>query len=103
MNDNTQNQQPVADNEQQPVISEAHDEAADIEEVSVVRPPRHHRREPQEDKYFKIRNILNIIFMLGAVVGMAVFYFGTRTTGTNIIITAIAFKVIECFFRLIRQ
>ena len=64
MNDNTQNQQPVADNEQQPVISEAHDEAADIEEVSVVRPPRHHRREPQEDKYFKIRNILNIIFML---------------------------------------
>lgn len=103
MNDNTQNQQPVADNEQQPVISEAHDEAADIEEVSVVRPPRHHRREPQEDKYFKIRNILNIIFMLGAVVGMAVFYFGTRTTGAIIIITAIAFKVIECFFRLIRQ
>lgn len=42
MNDNTQNQQPVADNEQQPVISEAHDEAADIEEMSVVRPPRHH-------------------------------------------------------------
>ena len=41
--------------------------------------------------------------MLGAVVGMAVFYFGTRTTGTIIIITAIAFKVIECFFRLIRQ
>ena len=34
MNDNTQNQQPVADNEQQPVVSEAHDEAADIEEVS---------------------------------------------------------------------
>lgn len=98
MNDNTQNQQPIADNEQQPVVSEAHDEAADIE-----RPPRHRRREPQEDKYFKIRNILNIIFMLGAVVGMAVFYFGTRTTGTIIIITAIAFKVIECFFRLIRQ
>ena len=103
MNDNTQNQQPVADNEQQPVVSEAHDEAADIEEMSTVRPPRHHRREPQEDKYFKIRNILNIIFMLGAVVGMAVFYFGTPTTGTIIIITAIAFKVIECFFRLIRQ
>lgn len=103
MNDNTQNQQPVADNEQQPFVSEAHNEAADIEEVSTVRPPRHHRREPHEDKYFKIRNILNIIFMLGAVVGMAVFYFGTRTTGTIIIITAIAFKVIECFFRLIRQ
>ena len=73
------------------------------EPTGIERPVRPHRRPASEDKYFKIRNILNIIFMLGAVVGMTVFYFGTRTTGTIIIITAIAFKVIECFFRLIRQ
>ena len=75
----------------------------ETETSDMRQPERHHRRDASNDKYFKIRNILNIIFMLGAVVGMAVFYFGTRTTGTIIIITAIAFKVIECFFRLIRQ
>lgn len=63
----------------------------------------HHRRAPQVDKYFKIRNILNIIFMLGAIVGMGVFYFYDRTLGTIIIITAMAFKMAECCFRFIRQ
>ena len=64
---------------------------------------RHHRRNPADDKYFKIRNTLNIIFMLGAIVGMGVFYFQNRTTGTIIILTAMAFKIAECCFRFIRQ
>lgn len=64
---------------------------------------RHHRRGPADDKYFKIRNILNIIFMLGAIVGMGVFYFHDRTLGTIIILTAMAFKIAECCFRFIRQ
>ena len=63
---------------------------------------RNHRR-PSDDKYFKIRNVLNIIFMIGAVIGMAVFYFSDSTMGTVIILTAMAFKIAECCFRFIRQ
>ena len=74
------------------------------DDMSVVqRPGRRHRRAPQDDKYFKIRNILNIIFILGAIAGMAVFYLKDTTTGTLIIITAMAFKLAECCFRFLRQ
>jgi len=67
------------------------------------RPTRRHRRRPEDDKYFKIRNILNIIFMIGAVVGVIVFCFKDQTMGTIVILTAMAFKIAECCFRLIRQ
>lgn len=86
--DNEQTTQDLKDTEQQP--------------TSAVRPERHHRR-PEDDKYFKIRNTLNIIFIIGAIVGMAVFYLHDRTMGTIIILTAMAFKIAECCFRFIRQ
>lgn len=73
------------------------------ESTCLERPHRFHRRPASEDKYFKIRNVLNIIFMLGAIVGMGVFYFHNRTMGTIIILTAMAFKIAECCFRFIRQ
>ena len=73
------------------------------ESTGLDRPHRFHRRPASEDKYFKIRNVLNIIFMLGAIVGMGVFYFHNRTMGTIIILTAMAFKIAECCFRFIRQ
>lgn len=73
------------------------------ESTGLERPHRFHRRPASEDKYFKIRNVLNIIFMLGAIVGMDVFYFHSRTMGTIIILTAMAFKIAECCFRFIRQ
>ena len=73
------------------------------ESTGLERPHRFHRRPASEDKYFKILNVLNIIFMLGAIVGMGVFYFHSRTMGTIIILTAMAFKIAECCFRFIRQ
>lgn len=88
-------------------ITPIHDETNTIGEnenmQTVRRPMRHHRRDASNDKYFKIRNILNIIFMLGAIAGMALFYFHDRTTGTIVILTAMAFKMAECCFRFIRQ
>ena len=72
-------------------------------EPQPIRQPRHHRRNKYDDKYFVIRNILNIIFILGAIAGMAVFYFHDQTLGTIIILTAMAFKIAECCFRFIRQ
>ena len=64
---------------------------------------RHRRPEEEKDRYFKLRNILNILFMLGAVTGMLVYYFSAQATGTIIILTAILFKVAECCLRFIRK
>ena len=64
---------------------------------------RHRRPEEEKDRYFKLRNILNILFMLGAVTGMLVYYFSAQVTGTIIILTAILFKVAECCLRFIRK
>lgn len=75
----------------------------DIEQNSSAIHPRHRIPDKSEDKYFKIRNVLNIIFMLGAIAGMAIFYFQDRTIGTIVILTAMAFKIAECCFRFIRQ
>lgn len=67
-------------------------------------PYRHQRREPKErDKYFKLRNVLNIIFMIGAIVGCAVFYYSDHITGTIIIFAAMAFKFVECALRLFNR
>lgn len=66
--------------------------------------PRHRRGEQEDsrDKYFNLRNWLNIIFMLGAVAGMIVYFFTSHTVGTVIIVIAMLFKVAECCLRFIR-
>lgn len=65
--------------------------------------PRHHRlMEELEDKYLHIRNILNIIFMLGAIAGVAIYFLANTTVGTIIILAAMVFKIVECCLRFIR-
>lgn len=49
-----------------------------------------------------LRNILNTIFVIGAAVGMATYYWGSKETGTYIIIGAMAFKFIEVTVRLLK-
>lgn len=53
------------------------------------------------DRFFKVRNCLNIVFILGAIAGMAVYYFGNTTIGIIVIIIAMVLKFIECVLRLI--
>lgn len=54
------------------------------------------------DRFLKIRNWLNIIFILGAVVGMATYYSGDTKVGTIVIVVAMVFKFVECILRFIR-
>ena len=71
---------------------------------STARRPDHriHRHEPA-DRFLHIRQWLNIIFMLGAVVvGTVYFLADTTTVGTVIILAAMVFKIIECLLRFIR-
>ena len=58
--------------------------------------------DKEPDRFLGIRNILNIIFMLGAVIGLIFYFFIHQTIGTIVILTAMAFKVVECILRFIR-
>ena len=55
-----------------------------------------------DSRILKIRQILNIVFMIGAVVGVIIYFYSDRETGTYIILTSIVFKIIECALRLIK-
>lgn len=55
-----------------------------------------------DDRFFKIRNILNIIFILGAIIGVLLYVYSTQTVGTIIILISMVFKIIECILRFIR-
>lgn len=71
---------------------------------STVRRPDHrmHKQE-RKDRFLYIRQWLNIIFMLGAVIGVIVYFLADlTTTGTIIILVAMVFKIIECVLRFIR-
>ena len=52
-----------------------------------------------QDKFLKIRNVLNIIFMAGAIVGILLYFYTDRTVGTITILSAIVFKMIESILR----
>lgn len=62
--------------------------------------PRHHTRpKPTRDKFFVLRQIFNIIFMVGAVIGCVVYIKVNDTMGAILIIIAMAFKMAECVLR----
>lgn len=57
------------------------------------------REEKPRDHFFKLRNVLNIIFMLGAIAGVLIFFFAGKTLGTIVILAAMVFKIVECSLR----
>ena len=50
----------------------------------------------------KIRNWLNLIFMIGAVIGVIWYLTKDKTVGTYIILTAMCFKIAESSLRMIK-
>lgn len=68
----------------------------------IYRRRRGENEDNGEDKYRMLRQILNILFMLGAVVGAIVYFYYGRDLGTIIILVSMAFKLAECVFRLLK-
>lgn len=59
--------------------------------------------EERPERFKALRQWLNIIFMVGAVVGVAVYLLHTpQTLGIIIILAAMVFKIIECALRFIK-
>lgn len=60
------------------------------------------RHRNRGERYIVLRNILNIIFMLGALIGMAIYFKVDHQTGTIVILSSMLFKIVECVFRFIK-
>lgn len=61
------------------------------------------RKVQREDRFRTLRQWLNIIFMLGAIVGVIVWYATDATnTGIIIILASMVFKFVEATLRIIR-
>ena len=58
--------------------------------------------EKNTGRHPRLRNVLNIIFMLGAIIGVAIYLLGDTTIGTIVILADMSFKIVECSLRLIR-
>ena len=48
-----------------------------------------------------LRNILNLVFMLGAIAGVVTYYLGSSRLGIIIVLAAMAVKMVECAIRMI--
>ncbi len=73
------------------------------EQSSAVRP--HHRMRPvrQQAPHQQLRQWLNIIFMVGAVIGLIVYFSSdSKQTGIIIILAAMVFKFVEVALRIMK-
>ena len=66
------------------------------------RPERRHRRQRDDDNMLKFRNILNIIFMVMAIIGVVLNFTEYRTIGTYVLLASMAVKMVECCIRMLR-
>ena len=75
----------------------------DIENSTVRHSERRRHKQEPKDKFLSVRQWLNIIFMLGAIVGVVVYFLLDNTTvGTIIILVSMVFKMVESILRIIR-
>lgn len=90
----------TTDNRPQP--EEAADRYGDNREETLPgwTKPRHFERP--RNRMLKVRNWLNLIFIVLAIAGMVIFYVGNQETGKMCIYIAIAIKFIESAIRLLR-
>ncbi|NPD91245.1 hypothetical protein [Xylanibacter muris] len=78
-------------------------DSGDEEEYSGPVPPHSRlREENQRDRFFVLRNVLNIIWMLGVVAGIGVYMKGNTFIGGWILAVSIVIKLVEVSVRMIR-
>lgn len=53
-----------------------------------------------DDKYFGIRNLLNTVFMVGAITGMALYFIVSHDVGIYVMLASMVLKMIESCIRI---
>lgn len=61
------------------------------------------KEERRKQRFFRLRQILNTVFIIGAIVGVAMYYFSdVPQTGIIVVLCSMLFKIVECVFRFIK-
>ncbi len=64
---------------------------------------RRNEEKPVNDHFRSTRQWLNIIFMIGAIVGVLLYLFHSpQTVGIIVILVSMVFKIIECALRFMK-
>lgn len=56
----------------------------------------------REDRFAMLRQVLNLLFMVGAVAGLTVYFTKSTQVGTYIILFSMVLKIVECVLRLLK-
>lgn len=62
----------------------------------------HRNSDKPKGRFFMLRQILNLLFMIIAVVGVVMYLCYDQTKGTIVVIIAMAFKMSESVLRYIK-
>ncbi|MFQ7112794.1 hypothetical protein [Hallella bergensis] len=57
--------------------------------------------EAPRKNFLRLRNWLNLVFMIGAVAGVLLYFFADKTAGTIVILVAMVFKIVETALRFL--
>lgn len=67
--------------------------------------PKHRSLEKmsyaEKGRFYQIRQILNILFILLAIIGMVLYFFVGHALGGVLLLAAVFIKIAECVFRII--
>lgn len=66
------------------------------------RKSRHTRPQDGRGRYFVVRQILNLLFMVIALVGVGLYLWWNEMGGIIIVVIAMAFKMAECVLRYLK-
>lgn len=98
MNDTTENGTAMeAHTQEAPATEEAH-----ATEEASERRSHHTRPQDGHGRYFVVRQILNLLFMVIALVGVGLYLWWNEMGGIIIVIIAMAFKMAECVLRYLK-
>lgn len=76
----------------------------EIDEIVERRQAQHHGRPNERQlKMKKIRNWLNIAFMVIAMTGVIIYLAGNMTIGLYVIIASLPFKFVDAAIRILRM
>jgi hypothetical protein len=75
------------------------------ETVGLAKRPERHHRKPDDGKgrFFMLRQIFNILFMVIGIIGAYMYFKGNEAMGIVVFIIAMAFKMAECALRFVKK
>lgn len=74
-----------------------------VEEAMANRPSRHNLKPFRDSSRTRVLRLwLNIIFMVGAIIGLVVYFYSDHEVAKWILLVSLVFKFVELFLRIFK-